>query len=149
MHSTAIDKRQRFIEEYCVDFNATQAAIRAGYSKHTAASQASRLLTNVNVKEQIATIKNSLAQEAGLTALDYWRNLRYLFDFDPAELFDENGMVKDLKDIPYAIRKCLKRYKVIKKIIIGKDVMLMELNFVFPDQAKVLHELGKALRITV
>lgn len=42
-------KQQRFVEEYLVDLNATQAAIRAGYSARTAAVQASRLLTNVNI----------------------------------------------------------------------------------------------------
>ena len=116
MQSTAIVKRQRFVEEYCTDFNAKQAAIRAGYSKHTAASQASRLLTNVNVKEQIATIKNSLAQEAGLTALDYWRGLREMMDFDPAELFNNDGTAKNIAEIPLAHRKCLKAMRI-KKLI--------------------------------
>ncbi len=34
--ATSTDKQRRFVEEYCVDFNATQAAIRAGYSQKTA-----------------------------------------------------------------------------------------------------------------
>src|SRR5262249_53478937 len=44
-------KQERFVQEYLVDLNATQAAIRAGYSKKTATEQASRLLTNVKVSE--------------------------------------------------------------------------------------------------
>lgn len=39
------DKQQRFVEEYMVDSNATQAAIRAGYSPDTANSIASENLT--------------------------------------------------------------------------------------------------------
>lgn len=47
------EKQKRFCEEYLKDQNATQAAIRAGYSKKTAAAAASRLLTNVNVRPYI------------------------------------------------------------------------------------------------
>ena len=48
------DKQKRFCEEYLIDLNATQAAIRAGYSPKTAEQTASRLLRNVNVQEYIA-----------------------------------------------------------------------------------------------
>ena len=46
-------KQQRFIDEYLIDFNATQAAIRAGYSSDTAKQQGSRMLTNVDVRAAI------------------------------------------------------------------------------------------------
>ena len=44
------EKQKMFCKEYLVDFNGTQADIRAGYSKKTANEQASRLLTKVNVQ---------------------------------------------------------------------------------------------------
>ena len=43
----------RFVNEYLVDMNATNAAVRAGYSPKTAKSQASRLLTIANLKAEI------------------------------------------------------------------------------------------------
>lgn len=46
-------KQQRFCDEYLVDLNATQAAIRTGYSEKTAYSQGQRLLKNVDVKAYI------------------------------------------------------------------------------------------------
>lgn len=46
-------KQQRFVEEYLVDLNATQAAIRAGYSKNGAEVQGHRLLTNANVRASV------------------------------------------------------------------------------------------------
>ena len=46
-------KQQRFCDEYLIDLNATQAAIRAGYSEKTATEQGSRLLTNVKVQEYL------------------------------------------------------------------------------------------------
>lgn len=45
-------KQLAFCQEYVVDKNGTQAAIRAGYSDKTANEQASRLLTNVNIKKK-------------------------------------------------------------------------------------------------
>ncbi|WP_334181041.1 terminase small subunit [Pseudomonas nitroreducens] len=47
-------KQSRFVDEYLKDLNATQAAIRAGYSAKTAAQQASRLLTDVKVQQYLA-----------------------------------------------------------------------------------------------
>jgi len=50
----------RFVDEYLVDFNATQAAIRAGYSPKTAAAAAARLLRNVNIQAEIARRQKDL-----------------------------------------------------------------------------------------
>lgn len=47
------EKQKRFCDEYLIDLNATQAAIRAGYSKRTASEQSSRLLANVKIKEYL------------------------------------------------------------------------------------------------
>jgi phage terminase small subunit len=47
------DRQRRFIEEYLIDLNGKQAAIRAGYSEKTANEQASRLLANVNIQEHL------------------------------------------------------------------------------------------------
>ena len=46
-------KQQRFVDEYLVDLNATQAAIRAGYSEHTAEVQGCRLLSKAKVREAV------------------------------------------------------------------------------------------------
>lgn len=63
-------RQQRFCDEYLIDLNATQAAIRAGYSPKTAYSQGQRMLKNVDVKsyldaeiERIRTEKTADAQE--------------------------------------------------------------------------------------
>jgi phage terminase small subunit len=46
-------KQEMFIAEYLLDCNATQAAIRAGYSPKTANEQGARLLANVSVRQEI------------------------------------------------------------------------------------------------
>lgn len=47
-------KQQRFVEEYLIDLNATQAAIRAGYSVKTAKEQGSQNLTKLNIQQAIS-----------------------------------------------------------------------------------------------
>lgn len=52
-------KQSRFVEEYLVDLNATQAAIRAGYSEKTAQEQSSRLLSNVIISDAVAAAQKA------------------------------------------------------------------------------------------
>ncbi len=60
-------KRTRFVSEYLVDKNATQAAIRAGYSAKTAHTQGPRLLHNVVVREAVACGEAELADRLAIT----------------------------------------------------------------------------------
>jgi phage terminase small subunit len=60
-------RQQRFVEEYLVDLNATQAALRAGYSPRTARSQASRMLTCVNVQAALAAAQRAYTHRVHLT----------------------------------------------------------------------------------
>lgn len=62
------DKQKRFCEEYVVDLNATQAAIRAKYSPKTAQEQSSRLLSNVMVKAEIARLQAERSQRTSVDA---------------------------------------------------------------------------------
>lgn len=61
------DKQQRFVDEYLIDLNATQAAIRAGYSQKTAQEQASRLLSNVMVSKAIEEAKKARESRTEVT----------------------------------------------------------------------------------
>lgn len=60
-------KQERFVREYRVDMNATQAAIRAGYSAKTAHSAGPRLLENVGVREAIDAKQQKLAAKLEIT----------------------------------------------------------------------------------
>ena len=60
-------KQKAFCREYVIDFNATQAAVRAGYSKKTANQQGPRLLVNVGVQEYIKALTAKAAEKNELT----------------------------------------------------------------------------------
>ncbi|WP_295790037.1 terminase small subunit [uncultured Veillonella sp.] len=61
-------KQDKFCVEYLVDLNATQAAIRAGYSERTAHSQGPRLLENVEVQNRIQELRKKAFKETIATA---------------------------------------------------------------------------------
>jgi phage terminase small subunit len=62
------DKQSRFVEEYLIDLNATQAAIRAGYSASSADVNGSRMLGNAKVARAIAEKIEKRSQATSLTA---------------------------------------------------------------------------------
>lgn len=74
------DKQQRFVEDYLIDLNATQAAIRAGYSKDTAYSQGQRLLKNVEVASAIQEAQNKRSERTQITQDDVIRRLIEIAD---------------------------------------------------------------------
>lgn len=65
MSEVLTDQQQRFVDEYLVCWNGAEAARRAGYSVDTARFQASRLLTNVNIRAAIDARLAEAAMSAG------------------------------------------------------------------------------------
>lgn len=68
-------KQQRFCDEYLIDLNATQAAIRAGYSEKYAHTNASKLLQITTIKE---FIKARMDEKESQLIADQDEVLRYL-----------------------------------------------------------------------
>jgi len=61
------DKQQRFVAEYLVDLNATQAAIRAGYSEKTARQVGSENLSKPDIADAIAKRQAKVAKKVEVT----------------------------------------------------------------------------------
>ena len=91
-------RQQRFIEEYLVDLNGTQAAIRAGYSDRTANEQAARLLANVSIQAAVAVAKDARSARVQLTADEVLRELRRIILADPRKLLDEHGALRPVTE---------------------------------------------------
>jgi hypothetical protein len=76
MTQTNLTPRQsRFVDEYLVDLNATQAAIRAGYSARTAEQQGARLLGNAKVSEAVQAAQLARSERVRITQDDVLRGL--------------------------------------------------------------------------
>lgn len=62
------EKQQRFVDEYLVDLNATQAAIRAGYSPHTANEQGAQLLAKLSIQNAVREARIAQQKRTAITA---------------------------------------------------------------------------------
>lgn len=84
-----------FVQEYLKDHNATQAAIRAGYSKATAAQIGSRLLRHVQIGQAIELAKQEhlarVQAETGITLERTLKEIARLAFFDARKLYDADG----------------------------------------------------------
>lgn len=60
-------KQERFVEEYLIDLNATQAAIRAGYSRKTAEQIGYQLLQKPSVQEKLSEAMARRSKRTGIT----------------------------------------------------------------------------------
>lgn len=64
------EKRKKFVDEYLVDFNGAQAALRAGYSELTARQQAEQMLRDPEVIELVEEGKREMKEHTHFTKLD-------------------------------------------------------------------------------
>jgi len=81
-------KQERFAAEYLVDLNATQAAIRAGYSPKTAGAQGEQLLRNVRISTAVSKAMAKRAQATGVTAERVIKELARVAFADPRGILE-------------------------------------------------------------
>ena len=73
-------RQRRFVDEYLIDLNGTQAAIRAGYSQKTARQIGQKLLTKVDIQQAISAAQAARQERTELTADEVIRDLREVRD---------------------------------------------------------------------
>lgn len=89
------DKQQRFVDEYLIDLNATQAAIRAGYSAKTADQQGSRMLANVKVKQAVAEKQAQRSKRTGVNQDRVVLELAKVAFAKMTDIVDSKGRIKE------------------------------------------------------
>jgi len=137
-------KQRRFCEEYIIDLNGTQAAIRSGYSERTATVVASENLTKPNVQNYIKQLQAEIQERNKITVDELVRTLASFVRLDPKDMFDENGMVKNLNDMPEAARKCIAELKVMEISSVDGPIGVMK-NIKLPSKLEAIEKLMKHL----
>jgi len=97
----------RFVQEYLIDLNATKAAERAGYSPKTAYSQGQRLLKHVEVSQAIEEAQKARAEKTETDAAFVLKRLVDEVSADLADLYNDNGSLKPVKEWPLIWRQGL------------------------------------------
>lgn len=108
-------KQARFVKEYLVDLNAKQAAIRAGYTVKTAESQGSRLLAYAKVSKAVQEAQAKRLNKLEITAERVLAELARIGFSDPRELFDADGQMKPIQDLPDDTARCIASVEVTRE----------------------------------
>jgi phage terminase small subunit len=132
-------RQRRFVLEYAKDFNGTQACIRAGYSKNTANVIAHRLTKLPHIARMIKAAREDSLRRCELSVDKVISELMAVAFCDPAELFDDNGDMLPLKQIPKKFRTAIAS---IQQIGDGKKITLW-------NKVEALRNLGQHLRMFV
>ena len=134
------EKQQRFVNEYLIDLNATQAAIRAGYSAKTADQQGCRMLTNVKVQQKISEEMAERSKRTGVNQDRVVLELAKIAFVNAADVIDsDDAAIKEgaTTDDTAAIQS------VKVKVIPGKQGVEREIKL--HDKLKALELLGRHL----
>lgn len=115
MSEQLTDKQERFCHEYVVDFNATQAAIRAGYAEKGAHVRGSQLLSHGKVQARVKELTQKVNDRTLIDAEWVLRRLAMMATADVTQILDELGNPLDPKDWP----------EDVKTVIAGFDVQML------------------------
>lgn len=96
-----------FVIEYLKDLNATQAAIRAGYSKESASDLGHQTINRPHVKKEIDRQLEARSTRTLITADKMLHEIFQIADCDPNEALEPNGDLKPINEMPVYVRKCI------------------------------------------
>ena len=137
-------KQERFCEEYIVDLNATQAAIRTGYSQYSAKEIGYENLTKLHIQKKIRDLADKRSERTGITADSVLKEIARCAFLDPRKFFNKGGQLKDMidldPDVAAAARMDISVTKINEKI--AKTAKIR-----FVDKKGALELLGKHLML--
>lgn len=134
-------KQQRFVDEYLIDLNATQACIRTGYSEKTANREGSRLLSNVDIQNAIQQAMNERQNRTQINA-DYVLNRLVQIDqLDVLDILDNQGNIKPIDEWSKEWRTNISSIEVVE----DSHGILRKIKF--PDKVKNLELLGRHIQV--
>lgn len=135
------DKQKRFCKEYVTDFNATQAAIRSGYSKKTAYKIGSENLKKPQIVEYIRQITKRTEEKLELSAERVLYEIKCLAYADPMSYYEDRGGKMVLKN-PFELTDAQRR--AIRSLDV-KNGKLQSITLYNKDPA--LDKLGRNLKL--
>ena len=139
------DKQELFAREFIVDLNATQAAIRAGYSEKSSRNQGARMMANDDILDRIAELKAERNEQVGVDAAYVLRRLTEIDQMDVLDILLTNGELKPIKDWPKVWRTTLSGMDVVEMASADSAALLKKIKW--PDKVKNLELLGKHVNV--
>lgn len=136
-------KQQRFVEEYLIDLNATQSAIRAGYSEKTAAVIGAENLIKPNIAKAIEEAQSKRTEQTQIDSAYVLKRLVEIDQMDVLDIMDDDGNVKPLRGWPKIWRQYISNIETIS--MDDGEGWLKKIKW--PDKVKNLELLGKHVSV--
>lgn len=148
----ALTPKQRcFVAEYLIDLNATQAAIRSGYSAKTANEQGAQLLSKAHVREAIDAGKSKRSEKLDVDAEFVLQRLVAEVNADLADLYTDAGDLKPIEDWPEIWRKGLVAGVEVEALFAGSGEDRVQVGHIkkirLSDRLRRLELIGKHIRV--
>lgn len=145
------NKQRAFIDEYLVDLNGTQSAIRAGYSAATANRIATKLLSKVVIQEKIAVKQAARAKRTQIDSDYVLKRLAAVDQMDVIDILNDDGSVKVISSWPKIWRQFISGLDISETSSTfsvegdgeAKALAVMLKKIKWPDKVKNLELIGK------
>lgn len=115
------EKQRAFVREYLIDLNATQAAIRAGYSKKTANVIGPENLAKPCIQEEIQKAIKKREERTEISQDRVLKEYARLAFSDPRKFFDDNDNLKHITDLDDDTAACLAGMDINTRFVKSKD----------------------------
>jgi len=141
----------KFVDEYLKDLNGKQAAIRAGYAPKSAESKASQLLSLIKVQAAVQHQRDKLQAKAEVTQEWVIERYKRLIEFHIDEIYDEEGNLKPLSQIPKNALYAIQSFKNMKSKSTStskqgeKTTEMFLQDIKFPNKRETLDSLARHL----
>lgn len=141
------DKQEVFCSELLIDFNASRAAIAAGYAEKSARVTGSRLLTRANIQNRIAELMQKRIDDIEIDSRHVLRRLVEIDRMDVGDIVNDDGTVKPISKWPLEWRRSISGFDV-SEFKAGEDMVGVLKKIRMPDKLKNLELLGKHIDIS-
>lgn len=143
------DKQELFAREYLKDLNATQAAIRAGYSEKTAKEAGYENLTKPHVIELVSELKAQRIEQTGIDAAYVLRRLVEIDQMDVLDILNDDGGIKSISEWPKVWRTTLSGFDLNTSVTNFDETTIENIlkKIKWPDKVKNLELLGKHVTV--
>lgn len=143
------DKQEMFCREYLIDLNATQAAIRAGYSDNTARKIGSENLTKPDIAQRIIDLKSERNERVEVNADYVLRRLVEIDEMDVLDILKDDGGLKMIHEWPKVWRTTLSGLDILTTVTNFDETTMENIlkKIKWPDKVKNLELLGKHIDV--
>lgn len=137
------DKQEKFCQEYLIDLNGTQAAIRAGYSKNSANEQAAQNLAKLSIINRLNELRKGLSEKVGITQKMVLDELAKIGFSNIKDYMDGHLSMKNLNEVEEDKAAAIGSIKKTVSTFEGGETVYTE--FKLHDKIKSLELIGKHL----